>query len=258
MASLSVAALLAAGDPLALLGSNQDQLRGFIGSALSSDGRLTASGLRIAGILANSVSGAEALKRWKVVQLVPPFLKSESAELRNLAVLALTAISAAFPESDVMLKSIPTLFELARDPTTESYPLICLSNIAVDAANAAACIPYGAELVQHIKNGTGLSRKRAVVTIHRILLTPEATSLPEGSALIEMFFEAAADWWTTEQFPIVLDIAENLSGTPAGCQWMKGHGMEVMARTRLLSCQLDDPCRPKLIRLRSRLMAASN
>jgi hypothetical protein len=260
MATFSIAALLAHNDPVSLIGTsaNSEQLKGFLRTALSSETPLTSSAMRIIGILANSHTGIDLLNSWKVLQFLTDFLKSESSDLRSLAVLALTAVSAALPESECMLKSIPDLFQLARDPSLKSYPLICLSNISVDAVNASACIPYLEELFEHLNSGPPLSVQRALVTIHRVFLTPEALSMAESSSLVEKFFETVQDWWGTEHFPILLDIAENVSATPTGRQWMTAHGMEVTARTRLQACQLDDPLRPKLIRFRARLMSSAD
>ena len=256
LSAFSIAALLAAKDPVEALGDGCDQLKSFLINALTLESELTAPAVRLVGVLASTMSGADLLDQWEVMGKVAGLLSSENEELSHLAVMAMTAMSAASPDSPVMLDSIPLLFEKCMDPSFGFYPLICLSNITVDPLNAAACVPYISHLFPHLEYGDRVSIQRALVTLHRILLSPEATAAVENQEIIDSLFQSFSNLWESEHSPILFGIVETLTGTPKICSILKEKGMIDLVKKKLLSCQLNDPNRPKYIRIRARLVSA--
>ncbi|OHT01757.1 TKL family protein kinase [Tritrichomonas foetus] len=258
LAAFSIAALLAAKDPVETLGEGREQLRQFLVNALTLESELTAPAVRLVGVLASTMSGADLLDQWEVMGKVASLLSSENEELNHLAVMAMTAMSAASPDSSVMLESIPLLFEKCMDPSFGFYPLICLSNITVDPINAAACVPYIAHLFPHLEYGDRVSTQRALVTLHRILMAPEAADAVQDQGVIDGLFQAVTNLWESEHSPILFGIVETLTGIQGVCEQLQQKGMVDVVKKKLLSCQLNDPNRPKYIRIRARLIAASN
>jgi hypothetical protein len=258
IAAYSIAALLARSDPVSALGEHAPHLRAFLTSSLEIESELTAPAIRLVGVLASSMAGADLLEQWKVMGFVATLMGSESEELRKYALMAVTAMSAAVPDSPIMFESIQTLFQAAQEPLYENYPLICLSNITVDPINASECVPYLPELFSHFQSGLRAPAQRAIVTVYRILLAPEAKEVMENPELLERLFAAMDGLWDGEHAPILFDIVETLTREAASTRWMKEHGMLERVKSRLLSCGLSDPNRPKFIRIRTRLMSVKD
>jgi hypothetical protein len=255
IAAYSVAALLAHSDPVAALGENSEQLRHFLSNSLALESELTAPAIRLVGVLASSMTGADLLEQWDVMGYVAPLMSSENDELRKLSLMAITAMSAAAPDSPVMFQSIGTLFEAAKDPMYEMYPLICLSNITVDPNNAAACVQFLPELFVHFQSQNRAWAQRAIVTVYRILLVPETREVMKDSEFLEQLYGVMQDLWESEHAPILFDIVESLTMEPVAAKWLKQHEMLELVKKKLLSCQLNDTNRPKFIRIRTRLLS---
>jgi hypothetical protein len=258
LSAFSVCALLARNDPVATLGDGCDLVKQFLLSALALESELTAPAVRLVGVLASTLSGSALLEEWDVMLHVGRLLNSENQELNHLAVMALTAMSAASPDSQAMLESIPLLFEACKDASFGFYPLICLSNITVDPLSAAACVPHLPELFVHFKDENPLSVQRAIVTIYRVLVSPEAVESFEKPEVIKCFLDAGDELWTSEHAPIFFDIIETLTANSVVCGNLKACGIMDSVKSMLASCQLNDPNRPKFIRIRARLMAVGN
>jgi hypothetical protein len=155
--------------------------------------------------------GADLLEQWEVMPHVAGLMSSENEELRKLSLMAITAMSAAVPDSPIMHDSIPTLFDATKNKFYEMYPLICLSNITVDPLNAAACVSFLPELFIHFQSGIRAWAQRAIVTVYRILLAPEAQEVMAKPELLEGLFEAMEALWEGEHAPILFDIVETLT-----------------------------------------------
>lgn len=258
LAAYSISALLAVNDPIKTLGENADQLHVFLENALALESELTAPAIRLVGVLASTMSGASLLERWDVMQKVAALLNSTNEELNHLAVMAMTAMSAASPDLPVMRDSIPLLFNACRDPSFGSYPLICLSNVTVDPQNAVACVPFIPELLMYINGSDKVSIQRALVTLRRVLLVPESDEMMTNSDVINAFFDAIQNMWESEHAPILYDIIENITSHPFVCSMLKDSGLVDIINDKLMSCQLTDSNRPKFIRIRTRLLTAQS
>jgi hypothetical protein len=255
IAAYSTAALLARADPVVALGEYALQLKAFLSGSLALESELTAPAVRLVGVLASSMKGADLLEQWEVMPHVAELMNSPNEELRKLSLMAITAMSAAVPDSAIMFQSIPTLFEAAKDEFYEMYPLICLSNITVDPLNAAACVSYLTELFVHFQSAVRAWAQRAIVTVYRILLAPEAHEVMIKEELLEGLFEVMEPLWEGEHAPILFDIVETLTRETEATKWMKDHGMLQRVKAKLLSCELNDTNRPKFIRIRTRLLS---
>lgn len=255
LSAFSIAALLAVKDPLETLSeTGQEQLKDFLVNSLTLESELTAPAVRLVGILASTMTGADLLEQWDIMKMVALLLSSENEELNHLAVMAMTAVSAAAPDSSIMLDSIPLLFGKCNDPSIGYYPLICLSNITVDPRNAAACVPYIPNLFQFIEFGDRISAQRALVTLHRIVMVPEVDEFIQSNPeIISEFYQVVTNIWESEHAPILIGIIETLTANQTACQLLNEHGILDIIKQKLASCQMNDPNRPKFIRIRSRL-----
>lgn len=253
LAAFSISALLAVNDPVTTLGDGCELLHAFLSNALALESELTAPAVRLVGVLASTMGGAELLEQWDVMGSVASLLKSENQELEHLAVMAMTAMSAASPDSPVMHESIPLLFAACRDPSFGFYPLICLSNITVDPINAAACVEYLPDLFAYMQSEDRITVQRAVVTMFRILDAPEAVKAMQNPDFMNDFLQATSALWESEHAPILFDIIETLAANPEACRLLRDSGMAELVQGKLVSCQLNDPNRPKFIRIRARL-----
>ena len=187
---------------------------------------------------------------------VAALLSSENQDLTHLALMAITAMSAASPDSDVMLQTIPLLFEASKDSSFGFYPLVCISNLTVDPRNAAACLPYLSELISYIQDGDRISKQRAIVSFRRIITTPEAANVVTTFEIIQAFLQATGSLWNGEHAPLLFDVIVSLTTYPETCPILKSLGMLDIVKERLASCHLNDPIRPKYIRIKARLLAA--
>jgi serine/threonine protein kinase len=252
LASFSISALLSASDASELLNEHWEQLKGFFDVSLQNENELTCAAIRLIGVLANSLAGSEFLDRLGIFEKVLPFVRAENRELSGLAVMAFTAMSAACPGSEVMLKSIPVLFEAARDQAHGHFTLICLANMVVDSANAIVCLPFITDVFVQMEREV----KEAFVIFQRMLLTTEGIAAFLNSELKPRFFELQKKLWDSDQASILIDVIERLTVNQELCQIMNNQGLVQCVKEKLNACQINDPNRPKFIRIRSRLLAA--
>jgi len=255
ISAFSIAALLAVHDPLDVLGEYQETIRNFIKRSLAIESELTAPALRLVGILASSMNGSSLLDQWCVMPDVAILMKSSNLDLNRLAVMAMTAMSAASPDCEVMFQSIPMLFEACKDSSFGYYPIVCLSNITVDPKNAVACVPFLQDLFYMIKETEidRLSKQRAIITLHRVIMTPEASDSINSIEIINDFLSCADDLWSSEHAPILFAIIESLTAIEKPREALKAYGMGSIIEEKIKYCQLSDPTRPKLIRIKARL-----
>jgi hypothetical protein len=101
-----IAAVLARTDRVTAIGENASQLKAFLSGSVALESQLTAPAARLVGVFASSMRGVDLLEQWVVMPHV--------AALMDLLV-AITAMSAAVPDSPIMFQSIQTLFEAAKD-----------------------------------------------------------------------------------------------------------------------------------------------
>jgi hypothetical protein len=254
IASYPTPALLARADPVVALGEHAARLKAFLIGSLALERELTAPAIWLVGVLASSMKGADLLEQCAALGHIAALMASENEELRKLTLTAITAVSAAVPYSLIMFQSIKTLVNATRDEFCETYPLICLSNIAVDRLNAGACMLYITELFVHFQSPMPALAQRAIVTVYRILLAPEAHEVMVDDEFLDGLFGAMDPLWDCEHAPILFDVVETLTREAAATKWMKEHGMLERVRARLLSCDLNDSNRPKFIQIPTRLI----
>ena len=256
LAAYSISAILASHDPVKVLSDGKDEIKEFIDNSLTLESDLTAPAIRIVGVLAATMTGARILEEWGTMPNVAQLMSSKNDEFARLAVMAMAAMSATIPDSEVMHDSIPQLFDALKDPIFEVYPLVCLSNITVDPRNAIDCAPYIPDLLDCIlsRENDGFSIQRAVVTLQRIIINPEAAHAFENEGIPEMFMKCVELLWTSEHAPILFSIIESLTQIPAVCNSLKQLGLVDIIKSKLNECQISDPSRPKFIRIKAMLM----
>jgi len=189
---------------------------------------------------------------------VSALLRSQDEELIRLAVTAMAAMSAASPGSPVMHDSIPLRVGACRDPSFGFYPLTCLSNITVDPRNAAACVAHLSELFTYVRSEDSAYVQRAVVTIYRIVQSAEGVHAMNGPELMAEFYDTTQALWDGEHSPILIDIVEVLTAQADVCAALERLGMAAIVKSQLMSCQLNDPNRPKFMRVWAQLLAAGD
>jgi hypothetical protein len=250
-AAFSLAALLTT-DAGAILPEFAEDLHSFLDSVLEDETPLTHAAVRLAGVLANTVEGAAMLDEWHTAARIARLLSARDHDLANLALMCLAAISAANPESPVMQKIIPDLFTTAK---SSGHALICLANLVVDADNAVAAIPFLPNLLVQMKNSEKSEVRRALIIFYRIMLTGDGIQALSSSVLRDRVFDVIDDLWSTEHCPLVIDLLEILSSHSDVCRWLNSRGILDKVKTKLAISQINDPNRPKFIRIRSRLSA---
>ncbi|KAH0794427.1 TKL family protein kinase [Histomonas meleagridis] len=254
LSAYSIAALLAENDIIEEINLNEcEQLKTFLIDALSLESELTAPAIRLVGVLASNMNYVNLLEKWSLMTYIVQLLKSKNEELTHLALMALTALSAALPDSTVMIDAIPLLFNACYDYSFSSYPFICLSNITVDPINAKACIEYLPQLFKHFTNEDPVAVQRAIVTACRIASLPEAKEILKKKDVIDQFFVGVKDMWESEHAPILFNMIETMSATPEVCKLLKENNMLNVIEKKLASSQLNDSNRPKYIRIRAML-----
>ncbi|KAK8899539.1 protein kinase activity protein [Tritrichomonas musculus] len=258
LSAFSIAALLSNKDPTEVLDeSGEEHLKNFLVSSLTLESELTSPAVRLVGVLAATMSGADLLLQWEIMEMVFNLLSSENEEINHLALMAITAMSAVAPDAPIMIQTIPTLFEKCNDPSFGFYPLICISNITVDSSNAAACVPYIFYLFAYIGTTDRISTQRALVALHRTLMAPEALNVVDGNEqLIDEFLQAVLNLWESEHAQILFGIIETLTRNPFACKKLDEKGVTEIVKNKLKTSQITDPIRPKYIRIKSRLLAS--
>lgn len=250
LASSCVTAVLAIDGPDALVKYDMNTLRQFLIRALSSD-FLSECALRLIGTFSTTIEGAMMMDEWGITNNVAEIMKTGSDDKKALAMMTMAAMSAAIPDAKAMLDSIPTFFSLCDN--FGEYPLMCISNITVDPKCAAACVPFLKKLLGLLKNTDHTTRQRSLATIHRILITPEASFILDDRANIVELISATFEFWNSEDANILSDIFDSVSAVSVPCSVMQQNGMLDVIVSRLKSCKINDPMRPKLIRIKSRL-----
>lgn len=258
LSAFSIAALLSNKDPTEVLDeSGKDNLKNFLISSLTLESELTSPAVRLVGVLASTMSGADLLEQWEIMGMVSNLISSENEEINHLALMAITAMSAVIPDAPVMLSTIPTLFDKCQDPSFGFYPLICISNITVDSSNAAACVPYIMHLLAYIEGYDKISTQRSLVALHRTLMAPEASAVIDGNVeIIDEFLKVVNNLWESEHAQIIFGIIETLTRIPFACKKLDEKGVTKIVINKLKYSQINDPIRPKYIRIKSRLLAS--
>jgi hypothetical protein len=254
LAAFSVTALLSLSSG-PILGQFAEDLLDFLDSALSAETRLTHAAVRLAGVMAGCLEGVELLEQCNQTAKISSLLSSKSPDLSHLAMMALSAISAASPDSKVMQAILPDLFGFAKASVHGPYPLICISNLSVDADCAIASSPWLPILIEQMASSDKSNAERAIITFYRIMLTREGIQALSDRAVRNQIFDVIDDLWQTEHCPLVIDVLEVLTSSSEVCRWMTSRGMLDNIKKKLVECQINDPNRPKFIRIRSRLMA---
>lgn len=257
----SCATALIASENLEIVNNSDSQiLKNFLSKSLENKNLLVVeSGLRMIGTLSTSIDGANLMDEWGISVVVSDLMKkSDNEEIRSLSVMCMAAMSAAIPDAKVMLDSVETFFEMSRISNFGVYPLICISNVTVDPNCAAACVPFLRDLLNLLKNGDKNTRKRALSTIHRILITPEASDILDDKTNIIELIKSTFEFWKTDDASILSDIFDSVSAVSVPCKVMMENGMLDVIVQKLKSCKINDPMRPKLIRIKSRLTPSKN
>lgn len=255
LACYSLCALLAQKyvDPIDVLEDSEEKMHEFLDSAFALESELTAPAIRLAGVLCGTISGASLLKKWNIMSKVSTLLESENEELNQLAFKAITALSSVDPAAGVLHDIIPLLFTRCDDLTYDYYPLICISNITCVPDNAVECIPFIPNLFSFINGTDDIAIQRAVVALHRIVMIPESNETLCQQDFLDRFYEASIDLFATEHAPILYEIFEKLSILPQSRKVLKEKGLDEIIEQYMTSLSLNNPCRPKLIRIHSRL-----
>ena len=261
LSAFSLSAIIATHDPLKVLTEQMmDDIHEFVDNALALESELTSPAIRIVGVLASTMSGASILEKWGTMPKVAALMSSKNDEFAKLAVMSLSALSATSPDSQVMHDSIPRLFDACKDPLFEYYPLVCLSNITADPSNAIECASYIGDILDSILS-TENDRfyiQRAIVTLQRIIMTPEAARFLENQDIINMLMDCIKLLWESEHSPILFSIIENLTQIPPVCTLLKKSGLADLIKDKLDKCLVNDPNRPKFIRIKARLLSTES
>ena len=135
--------------------------------------------------------------------------------------------------------------------------MICISNITVDSSNAAACVPYIMHLLAYIESTDKISTQRALVALHRTLMAPEAMTVIDGNEeIIDELLKSVYNLWESEHAQIIFGIIETLTRNPFACKKLDEKGVTQVVINKLKYSQINDPIRPKYIRIKSRLLAS--
>lgn len=259
ISAFCISALLSKHDPVSILKDGIGSIRKFVEDSLVLESELTSPALRIIGVLVSSISGAEILSTWNVIPRVAEFISSDNEDLSKLSIMVLTSLSAAIPDSNALYQSISMLVKCIKNPIYGSYPSICLSNITVVPKNAIECVKYLPDILDVIETdiSDGTLQQRAIVTVHRIILTPENSKALESPDLIKKFLRCVDKLWNGKHSMILFSIVESLSIYEKPCLILKENGMLEIINNKLKECQISDPNRPKFIQIRARLQSLS-
>lgn len=260
LSSYSTAAIIASHDPQDLDQEQRDEIRCFVDNALTLESDLTEPAIRLVGVLASTMSGSQILEEWGTMEKVAGFMTNANDIFSRLSVMAMASMSATCPDSNVMHEAIPQLVNVVKDPNFEGYPLICLSNITVVPRNALECAKYIREILECalMYRDDRFATQRALVTVYRIVMTPDVGEfLIQDPETIDIFLECVATLWDTEHAPILFSIVENLTQIPALCSNLKDSTLTELIQQNLDKCSINDPNRPKFIRIKATLMASN-
>ena len=244
---------------------------------------LKKASLRIIGTMSQTIQGANIIEQWKIIPYVSSTLQSSTdIEEQTLSIMALATFSAAFPDSESMYECIPLFFDILLKDSSSSgqnnnnenqqnassksdsshpsatisqYALLCISNITIDPRCATACVPFLHNLFLLLDSQDQRVNQRALYTIHRILLTPEASTVLNNLNNIKELLNSTSHIWKTQNVGILADILDSVSAVKMPCSVMKSSGLLDIISSKLETIDIKDPIRAKLIRIRSRLIA---
>lgn len=250
LSAYCISALLAANDPVETLGDQGEQLKEFLSNVLVLESDLTEPAIRLVGVLSSSISGALLIDKWGIMKNVANLLESRNQNLVNLAIMAITAMSATLPYSDSICELIPLLFT-----SCNKYAniLFCISNLTTDPRNAVKCMEYLPQLFNYLFIPDFVST--VLIIIHRILLNQESVRKIQEEETFNLFVKSIKNLWKSRYSLILYDIIDTLTNYPEICLRMKNIGILECIEEQLNKCSLKDINRPKYIRIRARLLS---
>ncbi|KAH0787678.1 TKL family protein kinase [Histomonas meleagridis] len=253
MSAYCISVLLSVNDPIEILGEHKEELHNFLNNALPLESDLTEPGVRLVGVLTSTLKGALLINSWdNVMSNIAKLLDSKNDELALFAMMTMTSMSAACPESNVMYESIPLIVDACENYSLRFYPFWCLSNLIVVPRNAIKMAPYMSKMFEYLKYEQ--LESTVAIIIQRIVMEPEAALLLEDVNLFNEFIEAVDNLWKGQSASILFDIIEILTNYKGVCELMRNSVILEKVNNTLELCDLDDVNRPKYIRIRARLM----
>jgi hypothetical protein len=226
----------------------------FLTRAVKTVSTLTIPGLQLSGVISGSFAGSQFLDENNIVAGIAKLIRNENEEIRRLAHLVIASISAMYPVTTAALDALPVLFESLQDPVLSPYPLIAITNFAVNPSLAVAAAPHLQLLVAQLEKRDRLTRRRVLTAIHRILTTGEALShITSTTALSELVKATVEDWDRKETAISIFEMLDHISGV-AGCRSALAEaGIQKQLEQRLANITVSDRARPLLMRILSRI-----
>jgi len=233
-----------------------DSVADIITNTMFKNPEMSAFILRFAGMIACSFKGALFLKSKKIVQFLSKFLSSDSMDIKKLAFMVFASLSASLPHcasSDEVLSAIIGNLDA---PDLSPYPLDCLSNIVLDSASAAKSISAINKVVTmfDIIEDDDIIMK-ALLTTQRVLSDPIAiNSIKEDQVDMRYLCRVAIKLISSNKYnQLHLQILEMISTVKVGKEALIVNGFDKTAWELIEKLSNNDPKRPLLIRIVSRL-----
>ncbi|OHT10763.1 TKL family protein kinase [Tritrichomonas foetus] len=189
---------------------------------------ITASALRLLGVLCGKMTGAMLVEDWDVLDKLVPFLVSEKKEFCILTTKVLASMSATAPYCPILTSSMSVLFERCNDNDFEPFPLICLSNMTADPTNAKLCIKYLDILLNFAASGNLNKVERSLVIIFRIITLKEGKKEMKNNNRLQKIIDIAKQNKEKKILVLVSSIIDELVKNDDVCLCLKQCGLEFL------------------------------
>jgi len=253
LASYILSAILSYSNQKHILSHYGEKISHYLIDSLNQNKDHLTCSLRMIGVLTQSMDGISFIEQNGLLSLIPVHINSTSLENRKLTLMVIDAISNYIPDLIPIYDSIPTLIQFSRNADIGHYTLSILSNITVQPTNAAICIGYLPEILQLTSNQKSETREKALVILHRVLLTQEARNLLNRPEIVENIVNSLSNLWEGPQLNMVIDIIDSLSSIEQPLKVLQNIDIGSIILKQMKLCSIDDPIRTKFLRVKSRL-----
>ena len=141
---------------------------------------------------------------------------------------------------------------MINDQTLDSYPMMAITNLAMNPDGAVAAASHVSKLLSALKSFDSSNLKSALSTIIQITSEPKALALLTPETINDII-TTTRPFWDTENAKIIFKILDSIGVLEAGKEAIKNSDFPTYALNQLKKVEITHALRPMFLRIISRI-----